>query len=1026
LSNHPAWEIDYFLFTFKLTIIPVMAAKFLSFFFMGLLVSIFFQASGQQPVRLSFHEKFGPDNGLSSYNVSKIKQDHYGFIWVATQDGLNRFDGREFIVYSKTMDLKHRLLGNVINDIVEDTVRKILWVSSSYGGLNGIDLLTGQVMRSLPITSEWIKCLNVCQGMIWMGGYGGLRIYDPEKNLFCSIDSVPQTKDNAYSQRNVNFIFVDRYGHAWVNFPDYGLLVFSGATKKLIHNYSCEALGFHEGDGNLEFTGRVARLGDSAMLIGTDKGFRQVAYGPSGMTGPSSLSLPLNRYFGNSFICSCYVDATGHLWFSTPERLYKADLRTEQYQLVVDISRKEETDWLRFIQSVIVDPQNNVWVGGEKGIAFSRNVQPAFIPFNQFEGGSLKIGHVYYLFPEKDSLIWVCAQDGFYLVNYIRSSIRKLRTGSEYNYCMRKKDGHLIVSGDGRIFAEKKPGQLVPISQVYPELAPIDHETINCALTWGDSLLIMSSVTNKGIYRWNMVRHTLQRMPFAQGSSTESIINNLYADHKGRIWIMFDNALGIYEPRTGQCKKFQVKDPDLNIPLSIFFDMCELGNDYWLAVYGKGIVRMDSLGHVLKIYSNTEGISNTGVYKLFPYGDSLLFASSNNGLFSLDIKNDKMRAFRKEDGLNSNNFEEGCGYSQGEVFYAGGVDGFSVIIPGNITTNKLAPSLYINRVSVEVGKQSLDSFNLELKKFIIPNTAIQTRIHFSAINYSNPGRSIFAYNIQELQSSWVVQEGQNYVNLTGMNPGTYHLRVRAANEDGLWSPWEEILLVFSPHWYQTWWFTALVLLLCASAVFGIFRYRLAEFKKQQRIRKDIASDLHDDIGSTLNAVKAFTHLAKKEPNDPGHLNQIEESLTEASLGLRDMIWVLDGSSDTPRELMERIKKFAAPISRANGINLECRVGEGAEDKSISKTEKRNLLLIAKESINNSIKYADCRNIEIELGVSGNKAVMLIRDDGKGFVSGNGFAEGHGLKNIRQRAVQIHRQARIISVPGKGTTIEIIR
>ena len=103
-----------------------------------------------------------------------------------------------------------------------------------------------------------------------------------------------------------------------------------------------------------------------------------------------------------------------------------------------------------------------------------------------------------------------------------------------------------------------------------------------------------------------------------------------------------------------------------------------------------------------------------------------------------------------------------------------------------------------------------------------------------------------------------------------------------------------------------------------------------QIKKQQQIRKDIASDLHDDIGSTLNTLKIFAHLAKKEPDKEEHLDQVEHSLTQASLGLRDMIWVLDDTKDSVYELMERIKKYALPVCQVNGIHFEGNIKKPAK------------------------------------------------------------------------------------------------
>ena len=184
---------------------------------------------------------------------------------------------------------------------------------------------------------------------------------------------------------------------------------------------------------------------------------------------------------------------------------------------------------------------------------------------------------------------------------------------------------------------------------------------------------------------------------------------------------------------------------------------------------------------------------------------------------------------------------------------------------------------------------------------------------------------------------------------------------------------------------------------------------------------EIASDLHDDIGSTLNSVKIFAHLAMKDREKEPHLERIEQSLAEASAGLRDLIWVLDDTQDNVQELLDRIKKFALPVCHANEIEFRCDATGDLAERPLSKNIKRNLLLIVKEAINNSFKYAACTRIELRVDADRNKLVVTVRDNGKGFVDDQ-ITPGYGLRNIRQRAVQIRFDVHIHSSAAGGTSI----
>jgi signal transduction histidine kinase len=306
----------------------------------------------------------------------------------------------------------------------------------------------------------------------------------------------------------------------------------------------------------------------------------------------------------------------------------------------------------------------------------------------------------------------------------------------------------------------------------------------------------------------------------------------------------------------------------------------------------------------------------------------------------------------------------------------------------------------------------------------VPSDFQQTTISFSGINYSNPSRTSYAYRIKELDNNWVSLGTQNFVNLIGLSPNTYTLEVKAANEDGVWCEPKTLTLIFLPKWYQTAWFKAAIILFVVGIFYGFYRLRMSQIKKQQQIRHEIASDLHDDLGATLNSVKIFTNLAEASPNKAEYFHQIKESINTAYSGLRDMIWVLDDTGDAVEDLLKRIRQFAQPFANANNIHVHYSA-DSADILELNKTEKRNLLLIAKEAINNCIKYANCKNINVAFTKEDRKIKLVMKDDGCGFDEKE-ITHGYGLKNIRERAKQINYAASIHSEKGQGTTIVVVK
>jgi signal transduction histidine kinase len=208
-----------------------------------------------------------------------------------------------------------------------------------------------------------------------------------------------------------------------------------------------------------------------------------------------------------------------------------------------------------------------------------------------------------------------------------------------------------------------------------------------------------------------------------------------------------------------------------------------------------------------------------------------------------------------------------------------------------------------------------------------------------------------------------------------------------------------------------------------AIAYTLYRLRIRQLKKEEKIRRQLASDLHDDLGSTLNSVKVYANLALMEKENTTHLQKIKESTQEAISGVRDMIWILDDKKDSPGDLLGRIKQFAEPLCMANHISFTAITDPSASGYQLGKEEKRYLYMILKESVNNSIKYADGRNITVHVSVSQNKLSVMIVDDGKGF-DAQTVKEGNGLKNIRNRAQEIHYRVAIDSSPGNGTRIHL--
>lgn len=968
--------------------------------------------------------KYSFREGFTSYNIRKIIQDNYGFIWVAMQDGLCRFDGHNFIYYRRSAPAKRRLLGVDIRDLAYDSSTNTIWALSGEGGLNAINCATGAVTAAVPVQSEndedWSICMTLSGNKLWIGAFSRIKIYNIERQRFEPAPSLPASGiPHAMQIRNIH---ADPYGNIWAGITGYGIAILSGKDNRLLRTIPLTTTG--DGLPALRILSAVHPKPGHALL-GTSRGLREVVYDRHYASGidqqPSKGAAILNQ----AEITALNLNREGRLMAATDQQLYRLAADLSAAAILEEPEKKYTSNWFSAVQCIYTDRQNNLWLGCAQGLAFISQQPSPLLPVYRSANGIDKLEHVYSLCALPNGDVLAGLHDGLVLADIRSNSFRRIDNHACYHIFKDPYDRILAATKQGLFIYHD--GRLSPAGGVYKELQPYSSYSLISYLQLTDSTAVLGTDNFHGILVWNFRRKTITpvSMSSPQAKLAADVVNTLYKDKQQRLWVLADKAITVFDERLQHSEFISFQDSITRQPYNIFFDITESHGYYWVAAYGMGLIQIDPQFRVKHIYSEQQGLCNDGVYKLFNYRDSILVITSNNGLSLFDLNRHTFNNYFEKDGLHANTFEEACGAYQYGRIYTGGINGFTIIDPGKLHMNNTPPRLYLQSVRIETATGETDTANIHLSALTVPSNVLQSTIYFSALNYLSPGRTTYAYKIDELHNDWISLGAQHYLTLTGLAPGTYTLRVKAANEDGIWTDGLlSLKLSYQPKWYQTLWFRFLLAAAIAACLYSLYLYRISQLRKQQQIRREIAGDLHDDLGATLNSIKVFAHLAHKEPQQEKHHFQIAELLVQATTSLRDMIWVLDESADTVHELAERIKKFALPVANAKGINFECRIAGEVHACILTKTEKRNLLLIAKESINNSIKYAACKNIRITFEQVDKKAALFISDDGKGFDSSVQYT-GSGLKNIRYRARQIHYEADISSGPG-NTSVKIAR
>jgi two-component sensor histidine kinase len=302
-------------------------------------------------------------------------------------------------------------------------------------------------------------------------------------------------------------------------------------------------------------------------------------------------------------------------------------------------------------------------------------------------------------------------------------------------------------------------------------------------------------------------------------------------------------------------------------------------------------------------------------------------------------------------------------------------------------------------------------------------------IHFQFSDYSLLGqeRLIYEYTLYNGGDTiWNKIEGEPELSFTRITPGSYTLLVRVGNGFGGYSPEITVFnILITPPFTQTVWFIGLIIVTIAAILYVVYLYRLKQLKKLQIIRNNIASDLHDDIGSTLNSISIYSEVAKQQAGkEIPALDQIGLNSRKIIESMSDIVWTINPENDPFEKIIIRMRSFAYQLLKAKKVEYTFEVDEKLNSIALPMQVRKNFYLVFKEAITNVVKYSEASRVSIDL-FEKNKTIMLrIRDNGKG-IPVNAQTLGNGLMNMTRRAEEIGGELNIISANDGGTEIELM-
>jgi signal transduction histidine kinase/ligand-binding sensor domain-containing protein/DNA-binding response OmpR family regulator len=845
------------------------------------------------------------ESGLSQASIFQIIQDKQGFIWVATEDGLNRFDGYQFKIYNVEKDNPKSLSSAYVFTLCEDQ-EEYIWVGTRGGGLNRYDPKKDEFLRFQHNAQEPNSLINntvLClledhSGNIWIGTEEGLDMLNVKEGIFTHYVNDPQNSNSLSHNRVISLYESPAHpGILWIGTRGGGLNrldINKGQFNHFKHDpQNGESLSDNKVTAIYEFPSKPGIL-----WIGTDGGGINW-FSPPGRDGESASFThykhdPKNpASLSHNYITSIYEDRRGKIWICTGGGGLN--------QMVVGKGIKDVPTFIHyrrdfndpeslasdFVFSICEDRSGIFWVGtfGE-GISKWDPHKPHFILYtkNPLDPNSLSSDGTRTIYEDRSGILWVGTFGGG--LNRIN------RETGKFTHYRQDPQNPKSISHD-RVFClyEDRAGDFW-IGTEAGTLNKLDRGkgTFTCFKTSESSAsenrvnslhedrdgVFWVGTRYEGLYIFDRQKEIFTKRYHHDPSDPDSLnINDIYSIHEdkaGDIWLCtFGGGLNKFD---GDEEKFihfthnpdDPKSLSSNNLLGIYEDSSGI---FWIGTYGGGLSQFDRKNNTFTNITSQDGLPSDVVYGVLGDGEGNLWLSTNKGLSKFNPKTKSFKNFDVRDGLQSNEFNGGAYFknNQGAMFF-GGISGFNVFNPQSIVENPYIPPVVITDFQlfskkVPIGK--MKDGRTVLTKSITKTEQIELfykdrvfSFEFAALSYTSTDKNQFKYIMEGLEDEWNLVGNRRFATYTTLPPGNYVFRVKGSNNDGLWN--EEgisLKIIVNPPFWRTWWFITLSIVLVLIAIFSVYKIRVKQLEK----RKEELEELVDQRTSEL---KKANEIAKKE------------------------------------------------------------------------------------------------------------------------------------------------------------------
>ena len=1008
-------------------------------------------------------------DGLSQSTVFDITQDKRGYMWFATFDGLNKYDGYSFNIYRNSKEDSTSIANNSIRSILTDSKGRI-WIGTDCGLslYNATQDCFYNFQNGKTETSRIDNITEVTDSTLLVSTTAGLSLFNIAKHKF-SNTTLPhdmQLLKASTLYRKDSIVYVG---------TNCGKLY-----KYLINKNKLKSIIKYQSKVPVQ---SIIQSEQNILWIGTE-GEGLYSY------DLQNQSLKNYRYKGqkgnisSNYIRTLAFDYNERLWIGTFNDLNIYNTNDDSFSVYTHNDLDKESLSQRSVRSIYADAQGGMWLGTYYGgLNYFHPLKNRFTNIRKMPYvNSLNDNVVSCITEDKRGNLWIGTNDnGINFYNTSEHKFRHYRLGnSTVNKGLESNNIKCIYidKGTDLVYVGAHAGGL---NIIHPSTAQIDHYNVNDSNTPGNVYAICEYTdrelligTLHGLYTFNKTTKTIQRIRHdATGLNIPDLrITILYKDSQNRIWIGAENGLQIYTQSAEGLNKYYPKKTKL-LSLNSIQDIRETSNKCILICTRNGFYKYNTAKNKLYHFTVNDGLPNNVVYGAEEDSYGQIWLSTNSGLCRYTPSTGAFKTFTVADGIQSNEFNNysHCRTADGRLYF-GGVNGITTFHPEVLSDNPFTPQpvitellLFNKKVKANDATGILTKNISDTKEITLTHVQNSITLEFVVSNYVSGKHNVFAHRLSGYNEEWYYTRDERKVSYSNLPPGEYLFELKSANNDGVWSPdTSTIKIEVLPAWYDTLWAKLLMTVLVLLIVMFVMRHfwirksmqTELELEKRDKLHQEeinqmkmrffinishelrtpltlILAPLQDLVSKAADKwTKQQLKYIERNANRLLHLvNQLMD-YRRADLG----VFKLRVCHKEIHEPMKEIFSFYEKL--ATSKQIEYHLESSVENKAVY-ADRQYMELILNNLLSNAFKYTDNGSIIVTLSANTYYLSLTVSDTGTGipadkqkriferFYQDNNEHIGSGIGlSLVQRLVELHHgQIKLESEVGKGSQFSIL-